>query len=150
MSKCRKDKNHDLQSSDEFPCTVCRTGVGNNSIFCNHCKHWVHQKCSRLKGLIKDPYYRCTWCQGTACPLDSRPQKEVQIGPDKLEVVSSFCYLGDMLSAAGDCELSTSMLVKTAWKKFKDLLPVFSSRHLFFKICGRVQLLFAERNAPCQ
>ena len=59
-------------------------------------------------------------------------------GPDKLEVVASFCYLGDMLSAAGGCELSTTTRVKTAWKKFKDLLPVLSSRHLSFKTRGRV------------
>ena len=122
-----------LQSSGEFPCAVCRTGVGSNSIFCNGCKHWVHKKCSGLKRLKKDPDYRCTQCQGTARPLDGRPQKEVQVEPDKLEVVASFCYLGDMLSAAGGCELSTTTCVKTAWKKFKDLLPVLSSRHLSFK-----------------
>ena len=90
-----------LQSSGEFPHAVCRTGVGSNSIFCNGCKHWVHKKCSGLKHLTKDPDYRCTWCQGTACPLDCIPLREVQVHPDKLEVVASFCYLGDMLSAAG-------------------------------------------------
>ena len=112
-SKCRKDEDHDLQtglnllqSSGKFQCAVCRTGVGSNSIFCNGSKHWVHKerntkKCSGLKRLTKDPDYRCTRCQGTACPLDGRPQREVQVGPDKLEVVASFCYLGDMLSAAG-------------------------------------------------
>ena len=31
-----------LQSSGEFPCAVCCTGVGSNSIFCKGCKHWVH------------------------------------------------------------------------------------------------------------
>ena len=124
-----------LQSSGEFPCTLCHTGVGRNSIFCNGCKHWVHKKCCGLKRLKNDPDYRCTWCQGTARLLDGRPQKEVQVGPDKLEVVASFCYLGDMLSAAGGCELTTTTRMKTAWKKFKDLLPVLSSRHLS---CGRV------------
>ena len=126
-----------LQSSGEFPCAICHTGVGSNSIFCNGCKHWVHKKCSGLKHLKKDPDYS-TRCQGTANPLDGRPQKEVQVGPDKLEVVASFCYLGDMLSAAGGCELSTTTRVKTAWKNFKDLLPVLSSRHLSFKTCGHV------------
>ena len=92
-----------LQSSGEFPCTVCRTEVGSNSIFCNGCKRWVHKKCSGFKRLKKDPDYRCTWCQGTA-----------------------------------RCELSTTTPVKTAWKKFKDLLPVLSSRHLSFKTCGHV------------
>ena len=127
-----------LQSSGEFPCAVCRTGVGSNSIFCNGCKHWVHKKYSELKRLTKDPDYRCTRCQGTARPLDGRPQKEVRVRPDKLEVVASFCYLGDMFSAEGGCELSTTTRVKTAWKKFKDLLPVLSSHHLSFKTHGHV------------
>ena len=77
-----------LQSSGEFPCAVCRTGVGSNSIFCKVCKHWVHKKCSGLKGLTEDLDYWCTWCKGTAHPLDGRPQREVQVGPDKLEVVA--------------------------------------------------------------
>ena len=66
-----------LQSSGEFPCAVCRSGVGSNSIFCKGCKHWVHKKCSGLKLLTEDPYYRCTRCKGTACPLDGRSQREV-------------------------------------------------------------------------
>ena len=99
---------------------------------------WVHKKCSGLKRLTKTPDYRCTRCRGIARPLDGRPQKEVPVGPDKLEVVTFFCYLGDMLSAAGGCELSTTTRVKTVWKKFKDLLPVISSRHLSFKTRGRV------------
>ena len=144
-----------LQSSGEFPCAVCCTGVGSNSIFCNGCKHWVHKKCSGLKRLKKDPDYRCTRCQGTACPLDGRPQKEVKVGPDELEVVASFCYLGDMLSAAGGCELPTTTCVKTAWKKFKELLPVLSSRHLSFKTrgcvyssCVRSAMLHASETWP--
>ena len=101
----------------------------------------MHKKCSGLKGLTEDPDYRCTLCQGTACPLEGRPQREVQVGPDKLEVVASFCYLGDMPSAAGGCELSTTTHVKTAWKKFKELKPVLSSCHLSFKTCGHVYSL---------
>ena len=96
----------------------------------------MHKKCSGLKRLTKDPDYRCTQCEGTACPLDGRPQREVQVGPDKLEVVASFCYLGDMLSAASGCELSTTTCVKIAWKKIKELLPALSSRHLSFKTRG--------------
>ena len=121
-----------MQSSGEFPCAVCRTGVGSYSIFCNGCKHWVHKKCSGLKRFTKDPDYRCTRCRETARPFDDRSQKEVQVGLDKLEVVASFCYLG------GGCELSTTARVKTAWKKFKNLLPVLSSRHLSFQTRGRV------------
>ena len=131
-----------LQSSGEFLCAVCRTGVGSNSIFCNGCKHWLHKKCSGLKRLTKDPDYRCTRYQGTTRPLDSRPQKEVQVGPDKLEVVASFCYLGDMLSAAGGSELSTKTRAKTTCSLFMP--PLFQDTW------PCVQLLCVECNAPCQ
>ena len=53
---------------------------------------------------------------GNARPIDGRPQSEVQVGPDKLEVVASFFYLGDMLSAGGGCEMAVTTRVKTAWK----------------------------------
>ena len=140
-----------LQSSGEFPCAVFRTGVGSNSIFCEGCKHWVHKKCSGLKRLTEDPDYRCTRCKGTARPLDGRPQREVQVGPDKLEVVASFCYLGDMLSAAGGCELSTTTRVKTTWKKFQGAETSSLFPPPFFQDTWPcVQHVCAERNAPCQ
>ena len=75
---------------------------------------------------------------GSARPIDGRPQNEVQGGPDKLEVVASFCYLGDMLSAGGGCEIAVNTRVKTAWKKFRELLPVLTSRHLSYKTRGHV------------
>ena len=55
--------------------------------------------------------YLCV--QGNARPIDGRPQSEVQVGPVKLEVVASFCYLGDMLSAGGGCEMAVTTRVKT-------------------------------------
>ena len=75
---------------------------------------------------------------GHARPIDGRPQNEVQVGPDRLEVVASFCYLGDMLSAGGGCEIAVTTRVKTAWKKFSELLPVLTSRHLSYKTRGYV------------
>ena len=43
-----------------------------------------------------------------------------------------------MLSAASGCKHTTITHVKTTWKKFKELLPVLSSCHLFFKTRGHV------------
>ena len=148
-SKCRKNKDYDLRYGTGPPAEFRQVSMRCLSHWSGQQQHllqWlqalgaqeVHKKYSGLKRLKKDPDYRRTRCQGTARPLDGRPQKEVQVGPDKLEVVASFCYLGDMLSAAGGCELSTTTRVKTAWKKFKDLLQVLSSRHLSFKTGGRV------------
>ena len=87
---------------------------------------------------------------GNARPIDGRPQNEVQVGPDKLEVVASYCYLGDMLSTGGGCEIVVTTCVKTAWKKFRELLTVLTSRHLLQDTWPCIQLLPAERHAPCQ
>ena len=153
-----------LQSSGEFPCTVCCTGVGSNSIFWNGCKHWVHKKCSGLKHLTKDPDYRCTCCQGTACPLVGRPQGQVQVGYDKLEmvqvgshkleVVASICYLGDMLSAA---ELSTT----TCENRLEEaqgaapsslylplLKPLLKTRGHVYSSCVQSVILHANETCP--
>ena len=136
-----------LQSSGEYPCAVCRTGVGNNSIYCNGCKLWVHKKCSGLQRLTPNPDYRCARCMGNARPIDGRPQSEVQVGPDKLEVAASFCYLGDMLSAGGGCEMAVTTRVKTAWKKFRELLPVLTSRHSLTRPVAMCTALAC--GAPC-
>ena len=72
-------------------------------------------------------------------PTDGRPQNGVQVGPDKLEVAAaSFCCLGDMLSADGGCEIRVTTCVKTAWKKFRELLPVLTSRHFSYNTRGHV------------
>ena len=136
-SKCWKDKDHDLRygpgASAEFR-RVSMRRLLHWRVQQQHLLQWLQalggQEMQWTPALDKGPDNRCKQCQGTTCPLDGRPQKEVQVGPDKLEVVASFCYLGDMLSAAGGCELSTTTCVKTAWKKFKELLPVLSSCHL--------------------
>ena len=115
-----------LQSSGEFSCAVCHSGVGSNSIFCNGCKHWVHKW---AQALAKGPWLQMYTVPGNCTPLGWQTT-EGSPGPDKLEVVASFCYLGDMLSAAGGCELSTTTRVKTTWKKFKDPHATSLSKHV--------------------
>ena len=48
---------------------------------------------------------------------DGRPVKEVTVVGHKMEVVSEFCYLGDMLSSGGDCELAATVRCRTACGK---------------------------------
>ena len=43
-----------------------------------------------------------------------------------------------MLHAGGGCEIAATTPVKTAWKKFRKLLPVLTSHHLSYKTRGRV------------
>ena len=127
-----------LRKSGKFPCAVCLTRAGNSSIQCNGCSQWVHKKCSGLKRLVADPTFQCARCLGTARPIDGRPCKTVQVGNDTLKVVDAFCYLGDMLSAAGGSELATVTRVKSAWKKFRELMPVLTTRHFTLRTRGRM------------
>ena len=144
-SKCRKDKDHDLWYGPGPPAEFRWVSMCCLSHWSGLQQHFLQllqaldaQEMQWTQALDKGAWLQMYMVPGTARPLDGRPQREVQVGLDKLEVVASFCYLGDMLSAAGSCELSTTTRVKTAWKKFKELLPVLSSRHLSFMTHGCV------------
>ena len=68
---------------------------------------------------------------GKCHPIDGRPQSEVQVGPDELQVVASFCYLGWHAICWWRLWKMVTICVKTAWKKFRELLPVLTSRDLW-------------------
>ena len=87
---------------------------------------------------------------GDARPIDGLTQSETQVGPDKLELVASVCYLGDMLSAGGGCKIMVTTRVKKDWKKFRELLPFLIPPPLLQDPWPCIQLLFAECHAPCQ
>ena len=129
-----------LKKSGKYPCGVCQSGVGSsNAIFCGGCKRWVHKKCSGIKGPLRpDPEFRCARCLWTARAIDEREVSEVEVGNEKLEVVPEFCYLGDMLSAGGGCELAVITRCKCAWGKFRQLLPLLTNRHLPLLTRGKV------------
>ena len=129
-----------LKKSGKYPCGVCQSGVGSsNAIFCGGCKRWVHKKCGDIKGPLRpDPEFRCARCLGTARAIDEREVSEVEVGNEKLEVVPEFCYLGDMLSAGGGCELAAITCCKCTWGKFRQLLPLLTNRHLPLLTRGKV------------
>ena len=75
---------------------------------------------------------------GKARPIDGRLVKEVQVDDETVEAVPEFCYLGDMLSAGGGCELAAVTRCKSAWGKFRQLLPLLTNRNLPLLTRGRV------------
>ena len=64
--------------------------------------------------------------------------QRLRLENEKLEVVPEFCYLGDMLSAGGGCELAAITCCKCAWGKFHQLLPLLTNRHLPLLTRGKV------------
>lgn len=128
-----------LRDTGDFPCAVCRSGVGSNSIECSQCRHWVHKKCSGIRGRISaNPQYLCPRCLDQARPIDGRPVTEVDLDGTMLDVEPNFCYLGDMLCSGGGCKLTITTRCCTAWGKFKELLPILLSRHTSFTSRGKV------------
>ena len=112
---CEADSNP-LKKSGKYPCGVCRSGVGSNSIYCNTCSHWVHKACSGIKGRLKpDPEFTCSRCLGLARPINVQLIKNISIGEDTLDVESSFCYLGDMVSQGGGCLDGITTRIRCAW-----------------------------------
>ena len=100
---------------------------------------WVHKRCSGINGRLKaNPQYICPRCQGSARPIDGRPIDKVLVDDVNMDVVSSFCYLGDMLCAGGGCELAISTRCSVGWGKFKKLLPILTSKHISLKTRGKL------------
>ena len=104
-----------LRDSGAFPCAVCRSGVGANSISCSQCKLWVHEKCSGIKGRLNvTPDYVCPRCLDQARPIDGRPITQVEVDGTLLDVEASLFFFCDMLSAGGGCALSIAIGCSTA------------------------------------
>ena len=128
-----------LRNSGAFPCAVCRSDVGVNSIQCSQCMYWVHKKCSGVRRrLAEDPDYVCPRCCDQARLIDNRPVTQVDVDGTQLDVESNFCYLGDMLCAGGGCKLAIVTRCSTAWGKFKKLLPILTSKHVSLRTRGKV------------
>ena len=88
--------------------------------------------CIRNEVALRDPCV-LTLCSGvtdalgTARAIDGKEDTEVEVENEKLEVVSEYCYLGDMLSAGGGCKLSVITRCKCARDKFRQLLPLLTN-----------------------
>ena len=128
-----------LRDSGAFPCVVCRSGVGANSISCSQCKLWVQKKCCGIKGRLNvTPDYVYPRCLDQARPIDGRPITQVEVDGTLLDVEANFCYFGDMLSAGGGCALAIATRCSTAWGKFRKLLPIPTSKHVSPSTRGKV------------
>ena len=127
-----------LNKSGKDPCGVCQKGVGTYANFCGSCLYWIHKKCSGIKGpLHPDPDFRCTRCLGKALTIDGRTVKELKVEDEKQKAGPEFCYLEDMLSAGGGCELAAVTSCKCALDKFCQLLPFLTNRNLPLLTRGR-------------
>ena len=65
--------------------------------------------------------------------------KEVEVDHvGKLECVSKFCYLGDIIGSGGGAEEASRARVRRAWGIFRELAPILASRGASLKVKGKV------------
>ena len=109
---CHKQNSSVKSNSIKWSCSICHEGVGINSIFCQSCNHWVHRRCSKIKGRLKtDPSFKCNTCTNNIMTI-SQDDPEVIIGNDQFEVVDCFCYLDDSIDQSSSCFEATTDRVR--------------------------------------
>ena len=98
------ERQKQMQKDVSWPCDVCGTAVGSNSVQCTNYQKCLHKKCSGIKGSMSK-VMKSFICRGCLNPVASTGCISVDIGASaNLEVVVKFCYLGDILSVDGDAD----------------------------------------------
>ena len=112
----------------------------------------MHKRSSNIKGPLKpDIDFKCKKCRGEVSNVTIPDIESLVINGEEIEKVSSFCYLGDLVGQHGECFDATTARIRSAWKKFRDLLPILTCRGLSLKsrgyaynACLRSILLYAS------
>ena len=129
-----------VEESGKWPCSVCKRGVGSNSLQCTGCKKWVHRKCSGVKGSLQAAHltFVCSVCLRGTAQLTA-VSKGLDVGNGTvLEKVGRFCYLGDMLNADGGADSAVVTRIRCAWKKFRELSPMLTHSGASLKMKGKI------------
>ena len=145
----------------EHPCSVCLKGVGVNSIRCTQCIQWVHARCSRVKGSLKnvESSFICRRCKGELCETRqvNCQVNGLHIDGHEYEVVDKLCYLGDMLSQEGGCEHAILKRIQTGWLKFRELSGLLiekgmnlRSKGIIYTIYIRPAMLYGSETWPTE
>ena len=56
----------------------------------------------------------------------------------KLELVDTFCYLGDMLSVDGDADVTVEARIRIGWNKFRQLVLLLTNKDVSLIMRGRL------------
>ena len=124
--------------SIKYPCSICGSGVGANSIQCTSCSLWVHKRCSDIRGRLQSVVgFICKKCATPTEPAIHIPDK-IHIGTDEFEAVPNFCYLGDVLGQSGGCADAVTARIRSAWKAFHELLPIITNRGIYLSRRGNM------------
>ena len=92
--------------------------------------------CGQEGILFHNNQFKCKRCKTTETAENSNMEK-VFLDGQVIEVVQRFCYLGDTIEARG-ASACVIARVRSGWSKFRELLPLLTSRALPLSTKGRV------------
>ena len=72
--------------------------------------------------------------QGLVAETVSQKLCHIKLNGDTLECVGKLCYLGDMIVSGGGAKEASSMRVKCAWGKLRELSPILTARRVSLKL----------------
>lgn len=112
-----------LKDSGKYPCGVCHSEVGcipsfAMAVLTGFIIDAVTSVVNRLQTLL----IGAAICFSNARPIDATVCDHVVLDNQKLEVVDSFCYLGDsnFYNPWWRCEAATMTRSRCAWGKFRE------------------------------
>ena len=79
---------------------------------------------------------KCKKCRGEVSNATIPDIDPVDINGEQIKKVRSFCYLDDLIGQRGGCFDATTFRIRSAWKKFRELLLFLTCRGLSLKTRG--------------
>lgn len=140
----------------KYPCAVCSSGVGSNSILCSSCNMWCHKKCSGVRQKLTqiENRFLCPTCVSKQTAPDI-PKPKFKANGVELERVHTFTYLGDTMQCNGGAEASVRARIQAVWLKWKTVggllvqknIPL-KARAKVYQSCIRPVLLYGSETWP--
>ena len=113
-------------------------GIGANSILCLSCQNWLYKQCSGIKTSLRNcEDFICKTCSTTTRAVDPFPTC-ITINKDEFEIVSGFCYLGDVVGQTGGCTDTVTARIGSAWKAFHETLQMLTNKSVSLVNHGKV------------
>ena len=124
-----------LNNSGMYPCAVCHSGVGNNSKSCA-----LSVSCGSTRGAAAS-LFDC-WSTQIMPALGVEARLSPSVADQRLNWMSTAPWLmwrplsaiWVMLCPSGDCDSAIATRCCMAWRNFRKLLPVLTTRHLLHSV----------------
>ena len=141
------------RETGRYPCGVCSSGTGCNSILCTQCNKWVHKRCSGLASFASVRDFRCSTCVHPPRAISS---ESILVEDGTIEEVESFCYLGDVIDRECSADTAAKARISSAWCKWREISSLLCNKGVplvkrarVYEACIRSVMLYGSETWPC-